>query len=199
MKVIGVTGNIGSGKTAVSNYLKDKNYFIIDADKIGHTILLRKGLAYDEVINFFGDDILDADKNINRKALGKIVFNDKEKLNILTKITHKYIVEIIKSTVQNRKRLNIDKYIIIDAALLIESNLDEICDNVIVVVSNMQTRIERIVKRDATTKENALKKINSQKTNDELVKFANYTIENNSSLNLLYKQIDAVLKNIESR
>ncbi len=201
MKVIGITGNIGSGKSVVSNYLKEKKCFIIDADKIGHNILLRDGLAYDEVVNYFGNEIVgtDNDKNIDRKILGQIVFNDKQKLQILNNITHKHIIKKIKGLIIERKRLNYDDYIIIDAALLVEANLHEICDIVIVVVSDLEKRIGRIIKRDNITKENALKKIQSQKTNEQLIKYGNFVIENNSDLTTLYEQIEKILKKIESR
>ncbi len=199
MKIIGVTGNIGSGKSEISKYLKIKNYFIIDADKIGHSVLLKDGNAYKEVLNYFGNNILNKDYTINRKVLGKIVFSNEEKLNALTTITHKYIIKNIKCVIEERKKINIDSYIVIDAALLIEANLHEICDYVFVVVANLKKRIERIIVRDNINKDIAIQKINTQKTNEQLIPFATNIINNNGSLDNLYEQIETILKNIESR
>ncbi len=196
MKIIGVTGNIGSGKTLVSKYLEEKKAFIINADKIGHTILLKNGMAYFEVIEYFGSTILDSNDNIDRKKLGNIVFSDKEKLEVLTKITHKHIVSIIKGIIKERINKNIDSLIVIDAALLVEANLHNICDYVLLVTSTIDNRIKRIIVRDNISYDLAMKKINSQKTTEELMVYATHIVENNSTISNLYKELQLALEKI---
>ncbi len=196
MKILGITGNIGSGKSTASMYLKNKNSFIIDADKVGHSILQKNGVAYKEVINNF-KDILDENDNIDRKKLGNIVFNDKGKLELLTTITHKHIINEINFMIKKAKQSDSYNFIVIDAPLLVDANLHKLCDYIIVVTSDLQTRIDRITNRDNVSKDIAIKKINSQKTNEELVIYADFVLENNGDLCQLYTKIEEILSNIK--
>ncbi len=196
MKIIGVTGNIGSGKSIVSKYLEEKKAFVINADEIGHTILLKEGVAYFEVVEYFGSSILDENKNINRKVLGKLVFSDKEKLSVLTKITHKHIISIIKSTIEKKTKENIYELIVIDAPLLIEANLHSLCNYIFVITSDIDIRIKRIISRDNVSYDFALKKIQLQKTNDELVVYGTHIINNNGSVEDLQNEINLILDKI---
>lgn len=170
--IYGLVGGSGAGKSTISGLFKELNAYIIDADKIGHKILEKDNLAYHEVISYFGNEILDADKNIVRKNLGKIVFNDKNKLDALNKITHKYIIEEIES------RTTQHKIIVIDAAVLIESGMYKICDKIIVVYATEETRLQRIVERDGITVEMAKNRINSQLKFCEMLKYADIIVVN---------------------
>lgn len=192
MKVIGLTGGSGTGKSFVSEYLVQKEMYIIDADKIAHSILEKGQPAYYEVIEIFGDTILDGNKNIIRKKIGDIVFNNKELLEKHTKCTHKHIVAEIKRLI--KENINRDfKAIIIDAPLLVEAGLHKEADEVWAVYADISIRIERIMKRDNITFEMAQSRINSQMSWQELKKYADVIITNNGSIEELKKEIDNIL------
>lgn len=182
--IIGLTGGTGCGKSTVCSILKKYNAYIIDADKIGHSIIKSGNQAYFEIIEYFGADILDEDKNINRKKLGDIVFNDKEKLAYLNSITHKYIIDEIKNIINIVKMENMYKYIVIDAPLLIETNLHKIVDEVWIVYCSLHTRLERLIKRDNLSKDILLKRINNQTPFEKNKKYANFIIFNENGANL---------------
>ncbi len=151
MKIVGVTGNSGSGKSYVSKVFKDKGGYVFDTDKIGHEALLSTSSVYDKIVECFGDKILDENKEINRKKLGDIVFSDKKKLKNLEKISHSFIKKIIFSTLKEIENNNNFKFVVIDGALLIESSLYKICDLLVLVEASYNTKLERIVKRDSIT------------------------------------------------
>ncbi len=175
--IIGITGNSSVGKSFLIEKL-EMNYFLIDADKIGHTVL-KLPKCKDEVLSFFGEEILD-NNEINRKRLGEIVFNDKEKLEVLTEITHRYILKQIDNILAE----NIDLYelIIIDAALLIESGLYKKCDKTILVVATYDEKIRRIVERDNVSRELAIARLEKQTDDDVNKKYVDIVFENSYNL-----------------
>ncbi len=173
--IIGITGNSGSGKSSLlKNTNFDKNIFIIDADKIGHEILLTKECK-EEVLGFFGKGIV-VDGEISRKLLGEIVFNDKGKLAKLTEITHKYILEEVRKKIcENDKKYDI---IFIDAALLIESGMYKSCDFNILVTTSLENKISRIQERDGISYELAVARLDKQSKEDYLKEHCDFVIEN---------------------
>ena len=193
MKVVGLTGNSGSGKSYVANIFAEEDAYIIDADKIGHKILEKNSLPYKEVIEFFGVEILDADKNINRKALGKIVFSNKEKLQKLNSITHKHIIKTIMHKIDKAKASG-NKISIIDAALLIEVNLHKVCDKVVIVHADKNIRIKRIMERDHISEQDAFNRINNQSPFEDLEKYADIVILNNKNDNSLREDVKNIAR-----
>ncbi len=186
--IIGITGNSGSGKSyVVNNVSLPYKYFVIDADVVGHKILLQDNCKK-EVLDFFGDEIL-VNGEISRKILGPIVFNDKEKLKKLTEITHKYIISNIQNTINNEK----NKYdiIFVDAALLIESQLYKSCDYNILISSTLENKISRIVKRDNITLDLAKQRLSKQSDENFLKDKCTVVLENNYNNNILedFKQV----------
>lgn len=177
MKVVGVTGNSGSGKSVISAILLEFGGFIIDADKIAHSVLLNGNRAYGDIIDNFGAEILNSDNEINRKKLGEIVFSDEALLKKLNEITHKHIVEEIKERVGYARKSG-SEFIVIDAPLLIETGLDKICDEIWLVYADKEKRIERIMARDNISRNMAEARINSQTSFDELKKYASLVIDN---------------------
>ncbi len=198
MKIIGVTGNIGSGKTIISEKFKEENSCVINADKVGHKILEYKKYAYEEVVEQFGETILIDNKKIDRKKLGEIVFNNKNKLAKLTLITHKYIVKYILETINIEKEKGYE-FLVIDAPLLIDVGMEKLCDYVIVVTSNDDDRIKRIMERDLVSKELAIKKMKSQKTKDELIKYGDYVIENIGTIHELEKKTIKLINELRGK
>lgn len=190
--IIGITGGSGSGKSAISAFLKAKGFLIIDADEIAHNIIKKGNKAYIEILKIFGNAILDNLDEIDRKKLGNIVFNDKNKLNLLTDCTHKHIIIEIKTIINN----NLTKNILIDAPLLVESGLNKIVDEAWVVYSDISLRIDRIMERDNITYEQAKKRIECQMDWDELKSYADRIIYNNDDFNFTIKQIEQILNDL---
>lgn len=190
MNIVGLTGGSGSGKTVVSNYFLKKGYYVIDCDKIAHDIFKIGHKAYLEVVSYFGEEILDYFKNIDRKILGEIVFNDSEKLKILNKITHKYIVNEVLGLIQFATEANEHEGIVIDAPLLIEAKLEKICKFVFLIYAEYEIRLKRIRKRDKISHESAVLRLSNQKSFETLKEYADFVIYNNGSAENLYRQIE---------
>ncbi|GLI19342.1 dephospho-CoA kinase [Tepidanaerobacter syntrophicus] len=191
--VIGLTGGIASGKSTVTALLKEKGAVIIDADKIAREIMSKGEPAWFEVLNYFGDEILNDDRSdIDRKKLASIVFSDKAKLEALNNITHPKIIEEIKKQVEEYKKAG-KKIIVIDAALLIEAGLDKIVDEVWVIAANEDVQLQRLMAREKDiTKDEAVKRIKSQMPLAEKLKFADRVIDNNSSIEETKNQVDKI-------
>lgn len=176
MKIIGITGSSGSGKTTVSKILsKELTAQIINADEVVKQMQKEGTEYYKKIIETFGEEILQEDDAINREKMAQIIFQDITKKEKIDELTYKYIVEEIKKQVNT---LNA-KYVIIDAPLLIESKLNEICDIVIAVISNKEEQIKRICNRDNIKEENAKIRLEAQKDNEFYKINADYIIENN--------------------
>jgi len=194
LKIIGLTGNSGSGKTTVSKILSENGGWIIDADKIAHENMLKGNVTYDEIIETFGKSILSSDDEIDRKKLGAIVFSDNEKLNQLNQICFKHILKKISneidSVISTSKKCDKFNFIVIDAPLLIESGLNKIADETWVVCAAYETRLNRIMKRDNISRTYAENRLNNQTPQAELASLADVIIENNNiSLSELTKKI----------
>ncbi|OPJ55513.1 dephospho-CoA kinase [Alkalithermobacter paradoxus] len=196
MKIIGLTGSIGSGKSTVSDILIKKGFKIVDADKISRKILDKNSVAFIEVVEHFGEEILQDDGNIDRKKLGSIVFSDDEKLKKLNSITHPKIEQNIKSEIENYKNKGVD-IVFLDAPLLIEANLTGMVDLVLLIICSYEVQIQRIINRDNITKEEAIKRINSQMSVEDKKKYADYIIDNSYTLDKLNSDVDMFLKYLE--
>ena len=194
MKVIGLTGGTGSGKSVVSKSLAAAGAVIVDADKIAHDIILKGEPAYHEIIEYYGTGILDAEENIIRKKLGEIVFNDKEKLAFLNQCTHKYITAEVKRQIAEVKDEGTAAAIIVDAPLLLEAKLETVCDEVWVVYADPEVRAQRVMARDGITYELAKARIANQKSWDEYKAAASVVIDNSKDLVYLESQMAEVLK-----
>ncbi|MBR4113920.1 MAG: dephospho-CoA kinase [Anaerotignum sp.] len=196
MKVIGLTGGTGSGKSVVSKSLLAAGAVIVDADRIAHEIILKGEPAYHEIIEYYGTGILDAEGNIIRKKLGEIVFNDKEKLAFLNQCTHKYITAEVKRQIAEAKEAGTAKAIIVDAPLLLEAKLETVCDLVWVVYAKPEVRAQRVMARDGITYELAKARIANQKSWEEYRAAADAVIDNSKDLVHLEKQLDEIMKTL---
>ena len=189
--IIGLTGGIASGKSTVSKYLAEKGFKVYDADKIAKDITEKKSVQ-EEIITTFGDKILDENGNVDRKKLKEIVFEDKEKLKQLNAIIHPKVIDFYKKL----KEKNTDEIIIFDVPLLFESGIDKFCDKILVVISDYEIQINRIVERDKIDRELASKIIKSQLSNEERIKKADVVIDNNSSLEDLFEKVERFCERI---
>lgn len=197
MKILGIVGGIGAGKTTVVSILTELTpCYIIGADEIGHRILLKGGKAYTPVIQAFGEGILDDEGNIVRARLGSIVFADRSKLDVLNSMTHPLIHEEVQRLIDECKAQKQHEIIVVDAALLIEIGLVKLTDQVLAVYADEATRIERIMKREAFTRLQATERINKQKKWEELEKVAHYVIDNSLSYEQTREQVVALLEKL---
>jgi len=184
--VLGVTGGSGAGKGEVCRILKEMGGQILDADAISHEVILKgRTEAYTEVWKTFGEKVLNYRGEIDRKILGGIVFNDKEKREQLTEIVHKYVIQRILEALA----LSENRVIVIDAPLLIEAGVHEMCHVVIGVFAPAELRKERIMKRDGITKEEATARISSQMSDADLSLHCDYIIHNDGTLEDLIAQM----------
>ena len=196
MKVIGLTGGTGSGKSVVSRGLEEAGAVIVDADRISHEIILKGRPAYEEIVAYYGREILDAEENILRKKLGEIVFRDKEKLAFLNECTHKYITAEAKRQIDEAKAAGTATAVVVDAPLLLEAGWESFCDLVWVVYADPEVRAKRVMDRDGVTYELAKARIANQKSWEEYRAAASAVIDNSKDLEHLQSQLSALLKTI---
>lgn len=196
-KVIVITGSIATGKSSVSNYLRDKGFKVVDADKIGHFLMEPGQINYQAILEEFGSEILNPDKSINRKRLGQIVFNDQEALNKLNSLTHPNIFNNIRSIADASE----SDPVFLDIPLYIENlekglGRDFKVEQVWLVYLDKQRQIERLMKRNYFNEDEAISRIESQMDIEDKVKYADFIIDNRGTLEDTYKQIDDKLRKI---
>ena len=176
--LIGLTGGIASGKSLVAGELKRLGAYLIDADEIAREVVKTGLPAYNEIVKEFGEKILNPDKTINRKELGRIVFSNPELRKRLEQITHPRIRKKIEAEISAIKAKNPKAVIVVDAALLIEGGLYKKMDKVIVVCADEKTQIKRLTERDGLAIEDAKNRIASQMPLKEKRRYADFVIKN---------------------
>lgn len=198
-KIIGLTGGIATGKSTVTKIIKENGYKVIDADKIAKDIVEKDKPAYNEVVEKFGEKILEKDKSINRKKLGNIIFKDRLLREELNNILHPYIFKEIKDMIIKHSQNN--EYIFVDIPLLIEE-IDkfkeyEICfDEIWLVYIDEKTQLSRLMKRDLIGEERGIAKIRSQMSIDLKKRYATKIIDNRGDLKTLKKQMNKIMDEI---
>ena len=198
--IIGLTGGIVGGKSTVASMFKNLGAKIVDADKLGHSVILPHRPAWKKIIRLFGKDFLRNDLTIDRRKLGKIVFTNQTFLKKLNEITHPEIIKLIKKEINlaRNKTYNQEKILIIDAALIYEAKMDRLMDKTIVVYINEDEQVKRLIRRNNLSKEEALQRIKSQIPMKEKVKMADYVIDNSSSLGKTKKQVEKIWEELVS-
>jgi dephospho-CoA kinase len=196
MIIIGLTGGIGTGKSTVSNYLKEHNCLILDADAISRQMTEKGQPALIDIAKAFGEDLL-VDGVLDRQALGNIVFNDKEKLDILQSIITNKVVEYINTRIEELKAERYNGIVVIDAPLLFECGMEGIADENWLVSASLDVRLQRVSQRDGLSEEQILSRINNQMPQEEKEKLSQVILDNSGSLEDLYKQINENLERIK--
>ena len=182
MLIVGLTGGVASGKTAVSEVLKEEGADIIDADQIARELVQPHGPAWNELVRTFGEEILQGDGSIDRKKLADRVFVDPNQRKLLNQILHPLITEEMDRRTREIGQKNPEAIVVIDAPLLIEVGYHRRADKVMVVVSTQAEQIERLKVRDGINSEEALRVLSSQMPVEEKVKLADFVIRNEGSL-----------------
>lgn len=190
--IVGLTGSIGTGKSLIANKLRDLNIPVVDADLIAREVVEPGKETYVSIVEKFGEQILHEDGTLNRKALGNIVFKDEAKRKELNAIIHP---AIRKEMVRQRDEW-VEKgaqCVVLDIPLLYEGGLTHFVDKVIVVFVEPEIQLQRIIARDQCTEEEAQNRINAQIPVAEKAAKADAIIDNNSTKEKSYRQLEAIL------
>ncbi|OGW33329.1 MAG: dephospho-CoA kinase [Nitrospirae bacterium GWC2_56_14] len=181
MFIVGLTGGIASGKSLVARVFKDLGATVIDADRIVHELLEPDQDAWREIIQYFGQEVQRPDKTIDRRKLGAIVFNDREKRTWLNACLHPRVFSVYTTRAAHIRMRTPDALLFFDAALLIESGYHRNVDRLIVVYAEPEQQVERLMARDGFTSEEALLRIASQMPLSEKRLLADHVIDNSGS------------------
>lgn len=193
-KVVGLTGGIGSGKTAVAHYMQSKGIPVYISD-----LEAKKVMEFPEIIaqisNAFGTDMIDANKALDREKLASIVFNEPEKLKQLNSIVHPAVKKHFDNWIMQHQKFPV---IVKEAAILFESGSYKDCDMIITVSAPLETRIERVLKRDKTTREKILQRINNQLSDEERIARSQFVVKN-ENFDDTKKQVDEILNLLKNK
>ncbi|MEP0806192.1 MAG: dephospho-CoA kinase [Chloroflexota bacterium] len=190
--VIGLTGNIATGKSVVRRMLEHLGAYTIDADALAHRVIAKGAPGYQPVLDKFGKWLLDPDGQINRARLGRLVFADSQALAQLEDIIHPFVVQAIDLLV----RRSTQNVVVIEAIKLLETDLRNKCDSIWVTEADPKVQMERLVQKRGMSAEDALQRIHSQSPQQEKTAAATVVLKNNGSIEDLWKQVDAAWKRL---
>ena len=190
--IIGLTGNIATGKSVVRRMLEHLGAYTIDADALSHRVISKGAPGYQPVLDKFGSWLLDKDGQIDRTKLGRLVFSDGQALAQLEDIVHPYVDQAVEMLT---KRAN-QHVVVIEAIKLLESNLRTQCDSIWVTDAPQDVQVERLVRKRGMSREDALQRVQSQSAQKEKLASANVVITNNGSYDDLWKQVSAAWKSV---
>ncbi len=179
MLVIGLTGGIATGKTTVSQVLKELGAEVLDADRVGHEAYLPDTPTYDDVVAAFGRDIVRDDRQIDRGKLGALVFSDPANMKKLTDIMWPRMYDMVGERIEEQRGRG-TKVMVVEAAVLLEAKWDPLTDEVWVTVSPEASVIDRLEESKGLTAEQARDRINSQMSTEDRIKRADVVIRNDS-------------------
>jgi dephospho-CoA kinase len=190
--VIGLTGGIGSGKSTAARLLGEFGAEVIDADQVGHRIYLPETPAWREIVEAFGEEVLAADRSIDRRKLGPIVFSDVQALQTLNRITHGKIYAYLQGQIDYMRQHIPDRLVVVvEAAILLEAGWHALVDQLWVVAATEEVVIARLQASKRFTAEQVRARINAQLSNDARIAQADRVIWNNGSLQELRLAMEA--------
>lgn len=194
--VIGLTGGIASGKSTVSQMIKEKGIRVVDADIIAKEAVSKGSPALHQIVQTFGEEVLLPNGELNRQQLGAIIFSDEEKRKKLNAIVHP---EVRKEMLKQRDEgvSNQETFVVLDIPLLFESKLEGLVDRIIVVYTTPDLQLSRLMNRNDLSEEEALKRIHSQQPLEEKCQKADRVIENTKDLAFIRKQLENILNEWE--
>ena len=194
--LVGLTGGIGSGKSLAARFFKEEGAYIIDADELSRDLVQPGKPALKEIVDFFGDFILELDGTLNREKLAEIVFQDVNKKKALEVILHPKIIEKEQEEYSIIRANDPSAIVIIDAALLIESGNFECVDKVIVVQSSEEQQVKRILSRSFLTYNQVVARIKNQMSLADKNKYADFILDNRLQPEDLMKNVVEVYKKL---
>ena len=184
-KILGLTGGIAMGKSTISNFLRDKGIPIVDADEIAHAVLEFKAVKV-QLVKAFGTPILNEQKQVDRKQLGKIVFGESKKLGELNQIVQPVIRQEI---IRQLKSFTTEPVVVLDAPVLFEQGYETLVDCIMVVSTTPAEQLRRLMERDHLTREDAQKRIDAQMPIEIKQKKSDVTIDSSGSIEATQKQV----------
>ncbi|MFD2446300.1 dephospho-CoA kinase [Bacillus sp. CGMCC 1.16607] len=190
--IIGLTGGIASGKSTVSQMLKEMQIPVIDADIEARNVVEKGQKAYDQIVNVFGREVLTESGDIDRAKLGSIVFSDKPKRMQLNSIVHPAVRE--RMNIEKEKAINDgNQVVVLDIPLLFESKLTHLVEKTILVYVDEEVQLQRLMSRNQLTEQEALARIHSQIPLKNKIELADEVINNNGSIENTHEQLVEIL------
>ena len=196
--LIGLTGNIGSGKSLAASYFKELGTYIIDADLISRQLVVPHQPAWEEIVDKFGDEYLNSDKTLNRSKLAVEGFQSDKKRHALGVILHHRVIAEEKKIYSDHQKIDPEAVVIIASALLIESQNYKNVAKVIIVQSTQELQIQRVMNRDGESRASVKKRLKSQMSLEEKLNYADYVLDNISSRDLLKSQVHRLYTEFKS-
>lgn len=202
MKLIGITGGVGCGKSFVMEQLCERYQVkIMLADRVAHKLMEPEQKSYQEIVKHFGKKILNEDGTINRQLLAEVVFRDAKELESLNKITHPNVKEEILHFIdmhkQREKQTEKESLIALEAALLLEEHYDEMCDEVWFVDADDEVRIKRLMEKRGYTREKCLNIMGKQLKREEFRRKCQRIIHNDTTKEAVIEQLDQIMKDLQ--
>lgn len=189
MKVIGLTGGIGSGKSTAARILAELGAYVIDADRVGHAAYRSGSPGWKSVVDAFGESILARDGEIDRKRLGEVVFADPKQLRRLNEIVHPLIGESIRDDIRARRRAGLRHPIVIEAAVLIEASWTRLADEVWVVVADREQVVKRVRAQRGLDDHAIATRLRAQIDDEERKRHADVVIDNSGTVEALRQSL----------
>ena len=189
MKVIGVTGGVGAGKSEILNFIADNwNATVVEADEVGYLVMKPGKSCFAPIVELFGPGILQEDGTLDRTKIAEMVFEDKELLDKLNAIVHPAVKKYIRKAIEREKENETD-FFIVEAALLIEDKYDEICDELWYIYADEETRTERLMKNRGYSEEKVKSIFANQLSEDEFSEHCDFEIDNSGDFEDTKEQI----------
>jgi len=195
LRIIGLSGGIGAGKSTVARMLKKLGAVVIDADKIGHQVL-KKTEVIEKIRRRWGSDVLNRKGEVDRKKLARAVFDDEAELKALQRIVHPLILREIRKRIEEFREESESGVIVLDAPLLHETKLDALCDAVIYVEANRRARANRLKEERGWRMSEVLKREKFQLKPSQKRRLADYIVRNSGSLEETFRQVEELWKSL---
>lgn len=189
LRIIGITGGIGSGKSSVSAILSSLGARVVDADLLAREAVGKGKGTLTEIVQAFGTGILDSEGGLDRKKLAQLVFGDKERLSDLNRIVHKAVTENIIEIVTEAVNGGEGGILVLDVPIPVEHGFIDVADEIWAVVADMDARIKRVMARSGMSYHEVMDRINSQMSDEEYMKIADKTVYNNGSIEDLTQKV----------
>jgi dephospho-CoA kinase len=191
---IGLTGGIACGKSTVSRLLASRGAIVIDADILAREVVEPGAPALAEVVRVFGPDMLNEDGTLNRKQLGKVVFDNEAKRKRLEELLHPAIIQLMQERMAEAERLQPDKLVVADVPLLYEAQMEDMFQEVLVVAASREVQLERLMQRDGLSGEEAELRIDAQMPLEWKKEWADVVIDNSGAPEETERQVEQYLR-----
>jgi len=193
MLKLAITGNIASGKSLIESFFQEEGIITLDTDVVVHNLLAENKDVIDQINNLFDVSVKNEKGIIDRKKVGKIVFNDKNKLRELEKIIHPKVKKLVEEFFENNKN---EKIIVVSVPQLYETGWEKLFDRVLLVVANDSVRLDRLLNRNKLSQEEANQRISAQISQEEKIKKADYIIDNSKAVAKTRIQFNEILEKL---